>query len=327
MMIRNVALFGAMFAVIALCRAADTWIDSFEDGVLFDGIPECAGGEVCWEIQCTPGTYEIRCGDLVMGNPNAPAVHAALVMKETFAGDVSVRTQVDFIGGSSSSSVSLFVCGRAPCNGLYAATVKSGGLIRLRRWEGGHTPPVVLSETQMALAPENDHLLQLDRMGDRLELRLWTVGDEFPGPTLVATDDTFHSGQTGLLYASVDPDPNARGVFRFFQIAGSMIGPEGAAETGWHCAFRRGDTNGDGAVRTDDAIYTLQYLFAGGPAIACADTGDANDDGMMDISDGIYILQSLFGSGASIPLPYPACGVDTTADELTCETYEGCEGR
>ncbi len=76
--------------------------------------------------------------------------------------------------------------------------------------------------------------------------------------------------------------------------------------------FRRGDSNGDGAVNIADAVYILQNLFAAGPAILCQDAADSNDDESVNIADAVYILQNLFAHGPPIPAPHPDCGVDPT---------------
>jgi hypothetical protein len=89
--------------------------------------------------------------------------------------------------------------------------------------------------------------------------------------------------------------------------------------------FSRGDSNSDNDLDLADAIFTLSYLFAKGPAPSCLDSADANDDGAVDLADGVYILQNLFANGPAIPAPYPDCGVDTTVDELGCLEYSGCE--
>jgi hypothetical protein len=77
--------------------------------------------------------------------------------------------------------------------------------------------------------------------------------------------------------------------------------------------FRRGDANRDGGVNIADAVYTLQNLFAQGPAILCQDAADANDDEAVNIADAVYVLQSLFAQGPAMPPPgSAACGADTT---------------
>jgi hypothetical protein len=60
----------------------------------------------------------------------------------------------------------------------------------------------------------------------------------------------------------------------------------------------RGDANVDNAVDLSDAVYTLSFLFLGGPAPSCSGAADANGDGMIDITDPIATLVTLFlGSG------------------------------
>ena len=82
---------------------------------------------------------------------------------------------------------------------------------------------------------------------------------------------------------------------------------------------------GSEAVDMADAIYILQYLFAGGAALPCEKAADANDDnGAINLGDSVYILQYLFANGPEIPPPFPLCGSDTTEDDLSCEQYGPC---
>ncbi|MBI4605125.1 MAG: hypothetical protein HY721_24440, partial [Planctomycetes bacterium] len=89
--------------------------------------------------------------------------------------------------------------------------------------------------------------------------------------------------------------------------------------------FRRGDSNGDGAVDIGDAIFTLGFLFLGGKDPACLDAADANDTGALDLSDAVFGLNYLFLGGKTPPSPGPdACGPDPTDDGLGCGSYERC---
>jgi hypothetical protein len=67
-----------------------------------------------------------------------------------------------------------------------------------------------------------------------------------------------------------------------------------------------GDANNDGGVDISDAVYLIQYIFAGGPAPADCNyangMGDANGDGGVDISDAVYLIQYIFAGG-----PAPHC--------------------
>ena len=82
--------------------------------------------------------------------------------------------------------------------------------------------------------------------------------------------------------------------------------------------FVRGDANGVGGVDMTDAMFILNWKFLDGEAPQCEDTADANDDGSTDMSDALSLLNFLFLGKASLPAPYPECGVDPTTDSLSC---------
>lgn len=87
--------------------------------------------------------------------------------------------------------------------------------------------------------------------------------------------------------------------------------------------FRRGDANQDGVHDLSDGVFTLLYLFAG-RSTECPDALDANDDGELNITDAVYFLNWLFIGGIPIPPPGPdEAGLDPTADELGCISYNG----
>ena len=90
-------------------------------------------------------------------------------------------------------------------------------------------------------------------------------------------------------------------------------------------AFRRGDSDQDGAVRLTDAVATLDALFRGGPASPCPDAAEADDDGSLRIGDAVYTLNYLFLGGPGLPGPGPvSCGADPTQDALSCGEGEAC---
>ena len=87
----------------------------------------------------------------------------------------------------------------------------------------------------------------------------------------------------------------------------------------------RGNSNSDSGVDLGDALYIVNWLFAGGPIPSCMDSSDTNDDGGVDISDTIYLLNYLFVSGPFPPAPGPnSCGLDPTSDTLDCLLTGGC---
>jgi len=80
--------------------------------------------------------------------------------------------------------------------------------------------------------------------------------------------------------------------------------------------FIRGDANYNLGVDIADAVFTLAYLFSNGADPECPDSADSNDDGTINIGDAIFTLGFLFSSGPTIPYPFPAGGLDPTADSL-----------
>lgn len=87
--------------------------------------------------------------------------------------------------------------------------------------------------------------------------------------------------------------------------------------------FLRGDSNGDGAIDIGDPIYDLAYLFSNGPS-GCLDAQDNNDDGQVDIGDPVYSLAFNFSGGPPPLAPWPACGLDPTADTIDCSSPPTC---
>ncbi len=65
-----------------------------------------------------------------------------------------------------------------------------------------------------------------------------------------------------------------------------------------------GDANGSGIVNISDAVYLVNYIFAGGPAPNPLASGDANCSGGVNISDAVYLINYIFSGGAA---PCAAC--------------------
>jgi hypothetical protein len=89
--------------------------------------------------------------------------------------------------------------------------------------------------------------------------------------------------------------------------------------------FRRGDANADTELDLSDAVFTLSYLFVGGPAPGCLQSADADDTDEVDLTDAIYLLNFLFLAGPEPRAPFAACGLDPTPGALVCITYPPCE--
>lgn len=89
-------------------------------------------------------------------------------------------------------------------------------------------------------------------------------------------------------------------------------------------SFLRGDSNDSGRADISDAIFVLAALFTGGPSPVCLKSADSNDSGKVDVSDAVYLLAFLFTEGMPIPPPFESCGLDPTADDLTCAAPTSC---
>ena len=102
---------------------------------------------------------------------------------------------------------------------------------------------------------------------------------------------------------------------------GVEILPDEDNEGGVFVLFIRGDINHDGKVSFQDGIQLNSSINKGGPVLDCEDAADVDDNGLIDESDVVLLLQ--FGLGMAgdftMPPPYPAAGMDPTADDLGCE--------
>jgi hypothetical protein len=95
--------------------------------------------------------------------------------------------------------------------------------------------------------------------------------------------------------------------------------------------FVRGDVNASGAIDLSDGIYSLSWLFLGGPAPPCRDAADANADRSLDIADPIFVLGWLFIGGPSPQEPtpsatnYPSTDCGTVVEpSLGCDSFAPC---
>ncbi len=68
--------------------------------------------------------------------------------------------------------------------------------------------------------------------------------------------------------------------------------------------FLCGDADGNTIVTISDAVYLINYIFAGGPAPNPDLSGDADCSGFVTISDAVYLINFIFAGG---PAPCAAC--------------------
>ena len=61
--------------------------------------------------------------------------------------------------------------------------------------------------------------------------------------------------------------------------------------------YRCGDADGSDVVNISDAVYLINYVFAGGAPTAPLESGDVNLDGLITISDAVYLINHIFAGG------------------------------
>ncbi len=71
-------------------------------------------------------------------------------------------------------------------------------------------------------------------------------------------------------------------------------------EGAYACDYVCGDANSDEAVNVSDAVYIINYVFAGGEAPYPIQAADANGDRNCDVSDAVFIINYVFIAG---PVP------------------------
>ena len=122
---------------------------------------------------------------------------------------------------------------------------------------------------------------------------------------------------------------NDDGIVNYTAACGSFAQPTDAMDiigfsTPGGDPFFRGDCSGNGIIDLADPIFLLVALAGTGDPIECEHGCDSNDDGFLDVSDAVYSLSYMFIGGPPPAAPFPSCGFDSTTDDLSCEYYLYC---
>jgi len=88
--------------------------------------------------------------------------------------------------------------------------------------------------------------------------------------------------------------------------------------------FIRGDVNDDGGVDLADVVYFLGVVFGRRPVPECMDAADTNDDGAVNLADAISLLSYLYKGDSLLESLRERCGIDSTADDLSCDSFRAC---
>ncbi len=68
--------------------------------------------------------------------------------------------------------------------------------------------------------------------------------------------------------------------------------------------FKCGDADNDNIVTLGDAVFVVNYIFAGGPAPVNYEAADCDCSGLVDITDAVYLVNYVFGLN---PNPCAGC--------------------
>jgi hypothetical protein len=122
-------------------------------------------------------------------------------------------------------------------------------------------------------------------------------GDIFDMGFAIAVDGAGNAYVTGITDASDFPTLNPYQTYR---------GSDDAflTKVGAFPPRLCGDADANGFVNISDAVYLINYIFAGGPAPCPEVAGDADCNGFVNISDAVYLINYIFGGG---PEPCAAC--------------------
>ena len=90
-------------------------------------------------------------------------------------------------------------------------------------------------------------------------------------------------------------------VMALLALAGILFCSIGDATAASRDGIVCGDADGSGAVDLADVIYTINYLYSGGPAPDPLAAGDQNCDGKINIADCSYLIAYIFEEGAAAP--------------------------
>lgn len=58
-----------------------------------------------------------------------------------------------------------------------------------------------------------------------------------------------------------------------------------------------GDADGNGIINISDAVYLINFIFAGGQAPANHLSADADCNGILTISDAVFLINYIFSGG------------------------------
>lgn len=283
-------LFGGVAAPTVLSQfnstaaAATIVYDDFEDGSVTDGSP--AAWRPAMYLSAV-SLYSVVAGDLHVSTP--PGVHVGGVGVPVTLGDTSIRAVVR-INGVGDQNVGIVARANDQNGQAHAAEIEADGDVFIGINQ-------VYTRTTTNLQPtQEDVVLQLDVIGNSVQVWAWRAGEPKPSAPLLTgsdVDSVIPCGFPGVYSGqSIPPQPApSTAIVRSIQISDTTI--------------QDADFDGDGHVDGNDFILWQRGVGSTGAAATLA-TGDANGDNVVD-DDDLALWKHNFGNGGGVSaIPEPA---------------------
>ncbi len=122
---------------------------------------------------------------------------------------------------------------------------------------------------------------------------VYTASQSGPGH-VVSFDNLIVQGQTG---ADADTDGFPDYCDNCPSVANASQADCDNDGIGDACDYLGGDADNSGSISISDAVFLINYIFAGGPAPCPLRNGDADCSGAVNISDAVYLINYIFAGG------------------------------
>ncbi len=113
--------------------------------------------------------------------------------------------------------------------------------------------------------------------------------------TLLAQPDTLPGADVGNRIAMTRGDIDSDGDYDL--ILGEEDGGLNFFRRSGGATYRPGDADGNGAYSIADAVFLVNYIFAGGNAPNLTLNGDADCNGALSIADAVFLVNYIFAGG------------------------------
>ncbi len=125
-----------------------------------------------------------------------------------------------------------------------------------------------------------------------------TAGEQIKWQVIAGGGTTNGSSTSYKLSSTVGQTAAGRGTSTNYRLV------QGFQQNFTTSSFLCGDADGSGTITISDAVYLINYIFAGGPAPNPLLSGDADCSGSITISDAVYMINYIFAGG---PAPCASC--------------------